>query len=110
MLARPEPAPDRYERSIAAIERLLGERGLGRFALFNEVGEGTIFPDGTESMSGHVVDDEGSVFFFWTGWDEADGRPVFSTWEPDVPDPSWLRNAEYRTALAAVGRLPEPRR
>jgi hypothetical protein len=109
MIARRRPAPDRYERSLAAIEALLAERGIGRHALFNEVGEGTFFPDGTEAMSGHVVDEQGTVYFFWTAWDEAQNRLTFTTWERELPEPGWSENFEYRQALGVVGRLPPAR-
>ena len=84
MTAEPTYAPDRFERSIVAIYELIGERGIGRHALFGEVNEGTIFPDGTESMSGYVVDEHGHIYAFWTDWDAelepfryaGDGAPV----------------------------------
>ena len=57
-------AEDTYERHVATLERLLAERGVGRYATFSEVGEGTFFPDGTEDASGFVVDQRGRVFFY----------------------------------------------
>jgi hypothetical protein len=96
-------APDRFERSVAAIEALLDEIGIGRRELFHDVGEGSIFPDGTESMSGHVVDQLGRVFIFWTDWDAARKRPVFTTWKQLKPEPSLLASKEYQRARAALG-------
>ena len=49
LLKRRDPSPLR-------MEALLDDLSIGRRVLFDDVGEGTIFPDGTESMSGLVVD------------------------------------------------------
>lgn len=103
MIAEPQFTPDRYERALAAIHTLIEARDIGRHAIFDEVGEGTAFPDGTESMSGHVVDEQERVFFFWTGWDAERGRPVFITWAEVTPESRWLTNGEYLDARAAVG-------
>ncbi len=97
------PAPDRDERSLAAVSALLVERGIGRHAIFWDVGEGEEFPDGTESMSGYVIDAEGRVHFFWTDWDAARGGPTFGTWRSVEPAGDWLKSREYRGARAAVG-------
>jgi hypothetical protein len=106
MAAEPHYAIDRFERSVAAIEALLDDLGIGRRALFHDVGEGTIFPDGTESMSGHVLDEHGRVFIFWTDWDAARGRPVFTTWQQIEPSPALTGSKEFREAQAALGLAP----
>ena len=103
MVAEPQPTPDRFERSLDAIRRLLDERGFGQYAIFHEVNEGTAFPDGTEAMSGHVVDELGHAYFFWTDWDVERGRPVLSTWVEVTAEPAWLKSEEYLQARAAVG-------
>lgn len=108
MVAEPQHRPDRFERSVAAIEVLLGERDIGRHALFHEVNEGTAFPDGTEAMSGHVIDERGRTYFFWTDWDRERGRPVLSTWVEVDAEAAWSESDEYLDARAAVG-LPPPR-
>jgi hypothetical protein len=108
MVAEPDHAPDRYERAVAAIHALIEARGIGRHALFHEVGEGTAFPDGSESMSGYVIDALGRTYFFWTGWDGAHGRPILAIWEPAETDPAWRTSEEYHLARAAVG-LPDMR-
>ncbi len=100
----------RFERSIDAIRRLLDERGIGRYAIFREVNEGTAFPDGTEAMSGHVVDEQGRVYFFWTDWDAEHGRPVLSTWVEVAVEPAWSESDEYLDARAEVGLPPPPAR
>ena len=96
-------APDRDERALAAVEALLAERGIGRHATFWDVGEGEDFPDGTESMSGNVIDSEGRVYFFWTDWDAVRGRPKFGIWREEQASEKWLVSKEYRAARAAVG-------
>jgi len=106
MVAEPQPRPDRFERSVAAIEALLDELGIGRHALFHEVNEGTSFPDGTEAMSGHVIDEQGRTYFFWTDWDRAHERPQFSTWVEVPAEPAWSMSDEYLDARAAVGLPP----
>ena len=103
MIARSESVSDRFERSIEAIHRLIAERGLGQHALLGEVNEGTIFPDGTEAMSGHVVDEHGRTYAFWTGWDTERQGPVFLTWREATPEPRWLTDEEYLAARRAVG-------
>ena len=101
-------APDRYERSVAAIHALLDELGIGRRALVHEVGEGVAFPDGTESMSGLIVDELECLFIFWTDWDAARGRPVFTTWEQIEPEPALVASREYQEARALVGLPRQP--
>ena len=108
MAAEPHYEPDRFERSIEAVEALLDDIGIGRRAIFHDVGEGTIFPDGTESMSGLVIDEVGRLFFFWTDWDAARGRPVFTTWKQVEPEPSLSASKEYRQARASIGLPPVP--
>ena len=97
------PAPDRDERSLAAVSELLVERGIRRHAIFWDVGEGEMFPDGTESMSGNVIDAEGRVYFFWTDWDAERNGPAFGIWRREEPEEHWLESREYRDARAAVG-------
>jgi hypothetical protein len=107
--AEPKYAPDRFERAIAAIHELIGERGVGQHALFGEVNEGAPFPDGTEAMSGHVLDVEGRVFFFWTDWDAELQRPTFTIWRDVVPEGRLIADGEYLQARRAVG-LDRPTR
>jgi hypothetical protein len=103
MAAEPRRSPDRFERAFAALGPLFAERGLVRYATFHEVNEGTPFPDGTEDLSGNVIDDQGRVFFFWTMWDIERGRPTFETWRPVTPAPDWNASPEYQQARRAVG-------
>jgi|SRR3954470_18377473 len=103
MIAEPQFAPDRYERAVSAIHALLDDLGIGRRALFHEVGEGKAFPDGSESMSGYVIDEQERIYAFWTDWDAARGRPVFTTWEQIEPEPALAASEEYQEARALVG-------
>src|SRR6185436_1409432 len=70
---------ERDARSQAAAHALIAERGLGRFATFYEVSEGHMHPDGTESMSGYVVVEDGREFYFWMDWDPELHRPRLGT-------------------------------
>lgn len=111
MATEPKYAPDRFERSIAGIDALLDDLGICRRAIFYDVGESTIFPDGTESMSGLVADELGRVFFFWTDWDAARERPVFTTWKQIEPEPALMASKEYqqaRTSLSLSAVTTEP--
>ena len=103
MVAEQQTTPGRDERGLAAARALIGERGIGRFALFDEVGEGTVFPDGTEDVSGHVIAEDGRVFFFWTAWDAERGRPTLGTWQEVKGEIAGAGSGEYRRARAAVG-------
>ena len=103
MTAEPTYMPDRFERAIVSIHELIRERGVGRHALFGEVNEGVIFPDGTESMSGHVIDEQERIYAFWTDWDLVQQRPVFETWREVVPDGRLLSDREYLEARRIVG-------
>src|SRR5687768_4192338 len=103
MVPEPQYAHDRDARSIAAIEALLDDIGIGKRGIFHDVGERTIFPDGTESTSGFVIDELGRVFIFWTDWDAARGRPVFTTWKQIEPEPSLKTSKEYQEASATLG-------
>jgi hypothetical protein len=106
-----ERLPDEYERQMTTLARLVAARGVGRYASFWEVGEGTFLPDGTEDLSGYVVDEHGRVFFFWTAWDAERDEPAFETWRQVEPEPHWADSEEYREARAVVGLdAPSPTR
>lgn len=109
MTAEPRYAPDRFERALAAIHALIAERGVGRHVLFGEVNEGTPFPDGTEAMSGHVLDEDGRVYAFWTDWDSERQGTVFVTWREVRTDAHMVADQEYLEARRAIG-LDRPAR
>jgi hypothetical protein len=101
MVAEQTPTPDRYD--MAALRRLIAERVAGPFAIFDEVGEGEFFPNGTESMSGHVILEDGRVFFWWMDWDAERGRPTLGTWDEVEEDLSHDPSEEYQRARQAAG-------
>jgi hypothetical protein len=103
MVAKSMSAAERDDRSTKAAHALIAERGLGRFATFDEVSEGERFPDGTESMSGHVVAEDGRVYFFWMDWEAAQGRPTLGTWKEVTDEIATPPTGEYRRARKAVG-------
>lgn len=90
----------------STIERLVRERGLGRFALFFVTGEGEYLPNGDEEQSGYVIDDQGQAYAFWTGWDDAQRAVVFSEWEPVDVEVEWAGLAEFERARVAAGLTP----
>jgi hypothetical protein len=96
----------RDERSLAAASNLIAQRLSGRFAIFHDVGEGTIFPDGTEDLSGFVIDERGDHYFFWVDWDTAAGHATLGTWVREEPNGRDHASAEYRHARAMVGLPP----
>jgi hypothetical protein len=103
VVAEQQTTPGRDERGLAAARALISNRDIGRFAVFDEVGEGTIFPDGTEDVSGHVVAEDGRVFFFWTDWDAERGQPTLGTWQEVKGEIAGRGSGEYRQARATVG-------
>jgi hypothetical protein len=97
------PAPRARTGREGVLDRLLREKGLERYALFFMTGEGEMLPDGSEKLSGCVIDDRGSVHSFWLGWSAELGQPVLTAWDEERPEASWLQSAEYRSARAAIG-------
>jgi hypothetical protein len=87
------------------LDRLIRARGLERFALFMLSGEGTTLPDGSEALSGYVVDPTGRVYSFWLGWDDEHREPALTEWAEEQPESDWLSNPEYRRAREALGLL-----
>src|SRR5689334_15994768 len=71
----------RDERSLAAASNLIAQRLTGRFAIYHDVGEGKVFPNGTEDLSGWVVDERGDHYFFWVDWDAGADQPILGTWQ-----------------------------
>ena len=51
---------------LSTLDRLVQEQRIGRFAYFFLSGEGVFYPDGTEESSGHVIDESGRTYAFWT--------------------------------------------
>src|SRR6188472_1437875 len=83
---------------LSTLDRLVQEQRIGRFAYFFLSGEGVFYPDGTEESSGHVIDESGRTYAFWTGWDAARGAVTLSQWDAVDTEPAWLQSAEYRRA------------
>ena len=84
-------------------ERLPGKR----FGVFYATGEGDFFPNGVEEASGHVVDDEGRHYTFWTSWSHARSAVEFGWWYDVEPSPEdlagWQDSEEYRDARRQAG-------
>jgi hypothetical protein len=93
-------------RPASPIEGLVRERGLLRSGLFLVTGEGDELPNGDEEQSGFVVDDQGQIHSFWTGWDEARREVTFTEWEPVDEEPQWRGVGEYERARTRAGLTP----
>ncbi|HEY7064204.1 MAG TPA: hypothetical protein VII06_22175 [Chloroflexota bacterium] len=100
----------RRSRGRQLIDACVEAKGLrpGEYAYFFGTGEGTFLPisepgDEVEESSGYVLDRQGTVYFFWFGWDEATGTPALLEWEQQEPDPTWAEDDEYRRARERLG-------
>jgi hypothetical protein len=94
---------NRVTREGTLFDRLVKDRGVDQGAFFFVTGEDDLLPNGIESMSGFVIDGQGRVFSFWTGWDAEHNEPTFAEWEQVKPKPAWQESAEYRQARQQVG-------
>jgi len=94
------PNPDAADE----LHRLVRGRGLSRYAVFGVVGEGREMPNGLEEASGYVLEPDGRVHFFWTGWDANRGEATMHTWEEATPDEAWDDDDEYLAARRRLGQ------
>jgi hypothetical protein len=101
MLARDRSTDELPGRRV--LDRLIRQRGLGRYALFFVTDDGEPAEDGSGKSSGFAVDDHGRFFYFAVGWGPGQRDGTLTDWEEVGPEPHWLRSAEYRQARAAVG-------
>jgi hypothetical protein len=98
---RHRPGPSRERRAIA---RLLGERGIGRHALFLTQREGIALPGGLEAVSGFVLDEQGHVHGFWLSWDdERQALTLSPFYQVDNADAAFAKDSEYQTARRTLG-------
>ena len=96
---RPEPSPERQ-----AIARLLGERGIGRHALFLTQREGTELPSGLEAVSGFALDEQGRVHGFWLAWDDARQMLTLAPfYRVDDAHSAFAEDVEYQAARRTLG-------
>jgi hypothetical protein len=100
------PGVQADSQPASPIEWLVRERGLQRFGLFFVTGEGEELPNGDEEQSGFVIDSQGQIYSFWTGWDATRQAVTFSEWEPVVEEPEWRGVGEYERARARAGLAP----
>lgn len=87
---------------------MIEERGLNRYAIWFAAEEGIEMPNGEEEMSGTLVNEDGRVFSFWTGWDETAARVVFTKWKKVKPRAEWMERRAYRQARELAGVEPDP--
>lgn len=94
------------DRDSDVLGALLRGRGLRRYGVFLASGEGKMLPDGSESESGYVIDESGSVHFYWLDWEAQSGGPFLKVWEKVSPSPNWSGQPEYHAAREAAGLGP----
>jgi hypothetical protein len=106
------PSTQRSERpstrEAQVLKRLVSARVFGPHAFFFVSGEDEFFPNGVEESSGFVLDRNGQVWSFWTGWDADRGEVTLDGWEMTDPEPEWREDEEYQRARAAVGLPAKP--
>lgn len=100
------PSAHMDSRPASPIEWLVRERGVPRFGLFFVTGEGEELPNGDEEQSGFVIDGQGHIFSFWTGWDDTRQQVTFSEWERVDEEPEWRGVSEYERARESAGLAP----
>jgi 2-keto-myo-inositol isomerase len=109
----PLPSPIRRRRPSTSrerrlVERLLGERGVGRRSLFLTQREGIELPDGVEAVSGFALVDGGDVYGFWLGWDaEGQDYTLAPFYRVDHPERAFADDAEYHAARRRLARGEE---
>ena len=87
-----------------AVAALLRQRGVQRHALFLTQREGTVLPNGLESLSGFVLDAGGRVHGFWLAWDAAAAAPTLAPYyRVDDPADAFAGDAEYHAARRTLG-------
>ncbi len=61
--------PELERKTRAIIDRLLTEKGIRRYVIFDEDEEASeVLPGGVYPVSGHVLTAEGRVFHYWLDW------------------------------------------
>lgn len=97
----PTRAPAAEQRS--ALRAALIAHGLHRFAVFGTSVEGRIYPNGIEERSGSVLNEDGRIWFFWTGWDEERQAVFIDEWIEEEPTPRLTSGREYEQARRQLG-------
>ncbi len=90
----------------ARLDALIREKGITRYGVFGSTVEGKELPDGSESASGFVIDQDGRVWSYWIDWSDEEERPVFTDWEEiniSGWDESHTGDPEYQDALRTAG-------
>ena len=100
------PGARTTSQPASPLERLVQEKGLHRFGLFFVAGEDDLLPNGEEATSGYVINEDGTIHSFWTGWDTDRHEVVFAEWETVDEEPEWRGVGEYERARARAGLEP----
>jgi hypothetical protein len=87
-----------------AIASLLRARGIRKHALFLTAREGTLLPNGLESVSGFALDASGRVHAFWLDWDAEAGATILAPcYAVERPEDAFAEDAEYHAARRSLG-------
>lgn len=66
--------PERGDRVLQVMRRLLARKGVERFVILTGDEEASrVLPGGIYPYSGLLLADNGNVFSFWVDWDESAG-------------------------------------
>jgi len=87
----------------AAIRAAIADRCPGPFAIFDATVEGRIYPNGVEEKSGLVLNEDGRIWFFWTGWDEKRQAVTIRHWDEEPITPLLTSGREYERARRELG-------
>jgi hypothetical protein len=87
----------------AALRSAVEGLGLKRFAFFGTSIEGKIYPDGIEERSGFVLNEDGRIWGFWTGWDDDRQQVVIDEWWEEPVTPLLTSGREYERARRELG-------
>jgi len=97
----PPPAPRETQR--AGVRAAIEARGLDRFALYDTCVEGRVYPNGVDEVSGFVLNEDGRIWFFWTGWDDERQVVTIRHWDEEPITPLLTSGREYDRARRELG-------
>ena len=97
----PPRAPREVQRAL--LRAAIARRGLSRFAIFDICVEGRIYPNGFDEVSGSVLNEDGRIWFFWTGWDDERQAVTIRHWDEEPITPLLTSGPEYERARRELG-------
>jgi len=97
----PPRASHHVQRS--ALREAIAAWGVGRFALFGASEEGLIYPNGVDEVSGLVLNEQGRLWSFWTGWGDERQAVRIDSWDEGPITPVLTSGHEYQRARHELG-------